>query len=228
MEIKRLDWDSDFFKIEIGELIKLNSNQGNILYDLIYVKQIENNEFEIENFLNTFKETKIVFKKELNKENKILDIDNIFDFDSRKINAELLYPLAFESGKFSRFKLDTKFGNDKFELLYKKWVDNSISKIFADKIFYYQSEKEVIGFVTVKNSNDFSTIGLIAVNNNYQGKGIGKQLINFVENYCLVLNINELRIPTQKENISACNFYMKLGYSIFEKLVLKHYWKKNL
>ena len=92
---------------------------------------------------------------------------------------------------------------------------NSINKKFADKIFYYLLEKEVVGFVTVKNSNDFSTIGLIAVNNNYQGRGIGKQLINIVENYCLELNINELRIPTQKENISACNFYKKLDYNVF-------------
>jgi len=227
MEIKKLDWDSDFFNIEIGELINLNSNQNNNFYDLIYVKQLEDNEFEIENYLNTFKETKIVFKKELSTSKESLSFDNSFDFDTRKIEASLLYPLAFESGKYSRFKLDDRFGNDKFEQLYKKWVDNSINKKFADKIFYYLLEKEVVGFVTVKNSNDFSTIGLIAVDNNYQGRGIGKQLINIVENYCLELNINELRIPTQKENISACNFYKKLDYNVFEALIIKHYWKKN-
>ena len=33
MEIKRLDWDSDFFNIEIGELTNLNSNQNDIFYD---------------------------------------------------------------------------------------------------------------------------------------------------------------------------------------------------
>ena len=84
---------------------------------------------------------------------------------------------------------DSFTNQEKFELLYSKWIDNSINKEFADKIFYIKESNEFIGFVTVKNSDSFSTIGLIAVSENYQGKGIGRKLLSNVEKYCISENI---------------------------------------
>ena len=77
-----------------------------------------------------------------------------------------------------------------------------------------------------KVTNNYATIGLIAVSPNHQGKGIGKQLIDKVENELFKKNINELRIPTQEENIQACFFYEKLGYKKLEVININHYWKK--
>ena len=70
-------------------------------------------------------------------------------------------------------------------------VDNSVNKQFADKIFYTKAFDEVTGFVTVKLSKKFATIGLIAVSKNFQGKGIGKILICEVEEYCINNNVFE-------------------------------------
>lgn len=227
MSIKRLDWDSNFFGYEVGEIENESDFSESENYHLIVLKQKREEEIEIEGFIKSFQETKVVFNKKLEKNSLKFFENSIIDFDDEVIDKEFLYSLAFESGKFSRFRLDSNFPKHKFELLYTKWVDNSINKQFADKIFYVKEIDDIVGFVTLKNNNKFSTIGLIAVSENYQGRGLGKKLLLRVEEYCISQNIFEVKIPTQKENKAACHFYNKTGYNINEELIIKHYWNKK-
>jgi ribosomal protein S18 acetylase RimI-like enzyme len=217
--IQKLNWDSDFFGFEIGELIDDDSLNDAQNYKLIILKNKDNH---INNFENTFTETKVVFSKKLVQNEINFDV---LDVDNQPLKASDLYPLAYESGKYSRFLLDKNFEENQFKELYKKWIDNSLNKQFADKIFYIKESDIIVGFVSIKKHESFATIGLIAVNATQQGKGIGKKLIQKAENYCAENAIFELRIPTQKENIQACNFYKKNDYTIFEETIIKHYWK---
>ena len=143
-----------------------------------------------------------------------------------KIDKSSIYKLSFESGKFSRFNLDPNFENDKFQELYRLWIDNSISNIFADDLLVYLDQNEIIGFITYKTQDNIATIGLVAVSQNCQGKGIGSQLLKAVEHKLTNHSIKTLLIPTQQINEIACNFYKKQGYRIEETLFIKHYWKK--
>lgn len=224
--IKKLEWDSDFFGIEIGEFFyEEKVSESNFdEYELIYVKSKIDNSLEIKNFENTFSETKLIFVKELKQNNNTNE--NIFSFKQLKIDKSLIYELAFESGKFSRFNLDPNFENDKFQELYKSWIDNSISNIFADDLLVYLEKNEIHGFITYKKENDIATIGLVAVSQNCQGKGIGSQLLKAVEHNLINNSIKTVLIPTQQINEIACNFYKKQGYRIKETLFIKHYWKK--
>jgi dTDP-4-amino-4,6-dideoxy-D-galactose acyltransferase len=224
-EIKRLDWDSDFFELEVGELITNSSNLVvNSDFDLIYVKSDIKTDVEIPGFEKSFTENKVVYQKNLEQVND--SNSAIKEISEIKYSVEELYELAFESGKHSRFKLDKKIDNLKFEELYQIWIENSLNRKFADGFLVYLEENKIIGFVTYKINDNFATIGLIAVSQNHQGKGIGKQLINKVENDLVNKKINELRIPTQEENFQACGFYEKLGYQTHEKITLSHYWKR--
>ena len=226
MGIRRLNWDSDFFGFEIGE-IDIDAEFSNAAcFDLLIIRQILNKIIKIENFENTFQETKVVFSKILNSNTSNGFDNSVVDFDKIPAKNASFYPLAFESGKYSRFKLDTKL-NHKFEMLYSKWIDNSLNKQFADKIFYLEEQNEIIGFITFKKVKNFATVGLLAVAQDQQGKGIGRKLLSKVEKYCISQNILELRIPTQKENLPACYFYSKMGYEIIEEIIIKHYWKKQ-
>lgn len=224
--MKRLDWDSDFFGFEVGEIINNNLSNAND-FKLLILKQIDNQIIEIENFENTFAETKVIFSKKLE---SLSDKITISDTDFEPLQADDLYDLAYESGKQSRFKLDENFGENfgenKFKNLYKKWIDNSLNKLFADKIFYIKHENCIAGFVSIKKHQNHATIGLIAVDGNQQGQGIGKKLLQKAEQFCIESNIFELQIPTQKTNIQACGFYTKNGYKIVEKTIIKHYWKR--
>ncbi len=135
--------------------------------------------------------------------------------------------MSFESGKYSRFKKDKKFSIKQFENLYKKWIDNSIDFGFADDILVYVEENKIIGFISYKIKNNEATIGLVAILPNHQGKGIGKKLLQVVENELIKNNIIILKIPTQKENLEACSFYEKRGYKIKQSIIIKHFWRND-
>lgn len=219
----RLDWDSTFFKIEVGE-IEINDDfkkENYSEFDLIYVKN--NPEITLPGFKLNYEECKVIFEKEILTTNQ--ECDSVIQFSKVNYNIEELYNLAYESGKYSRFLKDSLFGESNFKKLYKEWVDNSITKQFADDILLYFIEDKIVGFVTYKKQSTYGQIGLIAVNPNFQGKGIGRQLINEVENTLYKKGISTLRIPTQLENKEACFFYKKIGYKIIESTPIKHYWK---
>ncbi len=225
--INKLEWDSNFFNLKVGEFIYYQNYKDKDLsaFDLIYVVSDKDFELQLENFENSFAETKVIFNKKPEKGNQ--NPQPIFSFDKQNIDIQELYYLAFESGKNSRFLLDKKFNPNHFRMLYKQWIDNSINKKFADDVLVYFEEKTAKGFVTYKVIDTTATIGLIAVNPNSQGKGIGAKLVQHLENLAFEKGIKQIMIPTQMNNISACNFYSKQGYAIKSKTYIKHYWKND-
>ncbi|MDQ4139476.1 MAG: hypothetical protein M3142_03015, partial [Bacteroidota bacterium] len=60
-----------------------------------------------------------------------------------------LQRLALQSGTYSRFKRDPHFKNQEFEKLYTAWLQNSISKNVARKVFIYHLEGKILGFITL-------------------------------------------------------------------------------
>jgi dTDP-4-amino-4,6-dideoxy-D-galactose acyltransferase len=238
--IKILKWESDFFKKKIGEIlmdlplkepIKLEDH-----YDFIITKQKEDSKIKIKGFTNSYKEEKITFSKNLKK----LDLPllatttttttttTILDTDKAPIKADLLFDLAYESGKHSRFKQDALFKDSEFEKLYQCWIINSINKTFGHKVFYILDNKVPIAFVTLNLKDNIGHIGLIAVDKHYQGQGLGKRIIKYIESYCVNHTISILKIPTQAHNKNASRFYTKLGYHIIQQDIIKHFWLKKI
>lgn len=224
--IKLLEWDSTFFNRRIG-LLDLNNGSPNFEdlndWDLVYIMSDEDFALDINKFKKTYSETKVIFSKMIIENNAPID-ENI-SIARKNDSKKQIYNLALESGKFSRFNLDKNFKRSEFKKLYYKWVDNSFNKEFADAVLVYKFENEIIGFVTYKILYDYATIGLIAILPLYQGKGVGRKLINAVEIELVNRQIGELRIATQFQNKIACEFYTKLGYQIIENKIVNHYWK---
>lgn len=225
--IKRLDWDSEFFNMKVGEL---NLDEEIILtdcsnYDLIYMTSVDDFDLKLKGFKAFFSEQKVKFSKKLIKKRK--ESKNVSSYKGIKYNIDDLYELAFESGKHSRFLLDEKFHHEKFKQLYKLWIDNSMSGNFAEDVLLYNYEGKTAGMTTYRIVNKIAFVGLIAVSSHYQGKGIGGTILNHLETILFEKGINTLEIPTQESNYQACNFYTKQGYAISEKIFIKHYWKIN-
>ncbi|OYQ33316.1 hypothetical protein CHU92_13065 [Flavobacterium cyanobacteriorum] len=220
--LKHLDWDTKFFGRTIGELVAPENSYEVRGYDLIYVKT-EADSVDIKGFTNKYKEKKLVFFKKLQAKHE--GVNNIRPIISKEYLQEL-YLIAFESGKHSRFKMDSNL-NIFFEPLYREWVDKSFSRSIADDVLGYFSGDKLAGMVTYRSSADAATIGLIGVLPQYQGQGIGKQLLAYVENELLQKRIYKLYIPTQESNSAACNFYICQGYSVAEKINIMHYYKND-
>lgn len=228
MKIKRLDWDSRFFNLEIGGFeannIKIDATVAKD-FDLIYATSHKDNPLEIKGFEKTYTETKVVFSK-YNLKGITEKQPFVSSFNKMGLSCDALYPLAFQSGVYSRFYWDKNFSDAQFKALYMKWIDNSLKTDFAEDVLVYVDSNKIEGFVTYAIKNKEATIGLIAVDEHSRGKGIGKALVNSVVGRLVEKGVYVLHIPTQKENINACEFYRKLGFDISTTQVIKHFWKQ--
>jgi ribosomal protein S18 acetylase RimI-like enzyme len=232
--IKKLNWDSDFFNIEIGSftyeedekfsLQEIHNLIKDSSYDLIYI--FKNLKFFPPTFtpeLNLV-DTKVIFKKNIT--NLVIDTPKIEYYDKlNKPRLKEIYNLAYNSGFYSRFKLDERFKPSDFVKLYKKWVDNCIDSNTINDLLVYVEDNQLLGFVTVNYSKKKATIGLIAVNHAFRGKSIGSTLMKKVEYLAMLKGCFTVEVATQLENEEACAFYKKNNYQVSEMKNIYHIWK---
>lgn len=228
MEIIKLEWDTNFFGYKVGKVIAENELDEKVLknndYQLIYI-------FSREALPNdVVKKNKLFLADE--KIDLITDISSLsFNKLPNKNLVELteldndLLDLAFQSGHFSRFKVDSNFKNKEFEKLYTAWIEQSIAHKNAEKVMGFLINSKVVGFVTIALKTNNFDIGLIAVDEKYRSLKIGKQLLEYVFNYALKKNVNNISVTTQKQNQGAVNFYFKNGFSVNRTTHIYHLWK---
>ncbi len=229
--IEKVTWDSDFFNFPIGSFRCNEKTEWNLEkfiaeskeYNLVYIfseKKLDSIPF--------FKlvDIKVNFSKKLlvpylNPENGIVD------FDANYHNYIDLLDLGYQSGTFSRFKLDSKFTDKEFKNLYKIWIDNSLNGKIAFKVFVKMELDKITGFVTLQEKNlQTSQIGLIAVNPEFQGKNIASDLIKTCESASLSRGYTYLEVATQYDNIAAINLYKKNNFEIKTIENIYHLWNK--
>ena len=103
-------------------------------------------------------------------------------------------------------------------------VKKQIAKLTNDKnqhiIIGYEDENtgKIIGFVHAQMYESFySDLGLnilgLAVNPDFQGRGIGRKLMNELENYAVDYNISFIRLNSAMKREEAHKFYEHIGYT---------------
>ncbi len=103
-------------------------------------------------------------------------------------------------------------------------VKRQIEKLTNDEnqhiIIGYEDEKtrKIIGFVHAHVYESFySDLGLnilgLAVNPDFQGRGIGKKLMNKLEQYSVDNKISFIRLNSAMKREEAHKFYEHIGYS---------------
>ena len=226
--IVRLDWDSDFFGLEVGKLnyasdIVLDKElfqKKALKFNLVYVFS---EHIITSNFL-ALVDIKVVFKGKIEKTPYNINL-NIQEFDAKIHDLDQLVQLCLESGIHSRFRLDKNFVNNEYEKLYKHWLNKSLSKELAFKTLVYFENNEVLGFVTIGVKElDTSEIGLIAVDKKARGRSIASDLISAVNEISLNLSFKYIQVVTQKNNIPAVNLYTKSGFDELSSTYIYHYW----
>jgi len=218
--IKKLEWDSIFFGFnvfllqtekldEINDIISNFNKSKSLIY--LFTRHIILNNQQLKEFNGKLVDQKVILKKNLLKEN-IIKNKNIEIYKKLEPNNEL-YNLAKISGEYSRFKLDKRLPNFTFNKMYNLWIE----KACIDEniiVFIYKHNNMIKGFLSLNIKDNDTVIELIAVDNDTQGKGIGKDLIMEAENYSIKKNINKISVATQKDNNIALSFYKKMNYNI--------------
>jgi ribosomal protein S18 acetylase RimI-like enzyme len=106
-----------------------------------------------------------------------------------------------------RFATDPHLGPDISQLIKKAWLTTAISN---QKVILAKDGENRVGFCVFQicQQKSFWSIELIAVNPNYQHKGIATRLIHQVSRY---FQIETLSVGTQCHNTAAVALYSKLG-----------------
>lgn len=228
---EKLKWDSDFFKLSIGQANVKSQNEieyGITVdgFDLVYIVS--------DILLDSTKQysyhgTKVKFRKILREENDLF-IKNIqhIDFDYYNAYQDIINKIAYSSGYFSRFNQDSRFGRKRFQILYDQWIENALNNVH-DNIFlvYKQNLTNIpVALLTgmVNTDSEVSKVGLLGVDVNERGKKIGSSMLKYFEREAMDNNQREIEIYTQIENSNACRFYNAMGYDKENVQYIYHLW----
>ncbi|WP_281889585.1 N-acetyltransferase [Paenibacillus sp. YYML68] len=72
--------------------------------------------------------------------------------------------------------------------------------------------RQAAGFITLKLDRERVTVDLLAVHPRYQGKGIGKRMMQLAERKAQVKGLKEAALWVDEANGKARMFYERLGY----------------
>jgi dTDP-4-amino-4,6-dideoxy-D-galactose acyltransferase len=224
--IEKLTWDSDFFGYPVGKLVLESSDvfpgaDALSNYQLVYVFS-KNGINDLQNPMAEV-DRKTTLTKSVNPDAEYPFHTSIEEYEGG--GDDSLRKLAIESGIYSRFNKDKHFKNNEFERLYTAWIENSIAKRDAGHLLVFREEGIIQGFVTLTIDTDRSHIGLIAVDRNYRGKGIGLALLYAACCQTKVRELPVISVVTQLENVPAIELYFKAGFEISETIHVYHIWK---
>ena len=229
--IERLDWDSTFFKFEVGKIyLSENTDVNEVLnnfnkspFELVYLftnpangevqKELKRSGLEIA-------DQKVLFAKSIlnatKQETSVVAINEMIPG---------ILELAYQSGEYSRFKKDQRL-DVFFKPLYKLWIENSLNGNFDDEVFVVKNNENVLqGLLTIKKAGSTGKIGLLAVNRNSRRSGVGEKLINQSEYWCFKHHLNELEVVTQMDNKPGFKFYIDRGFTVKKTENIYHLWK---
>jgi dTDP-4-amino-4,6-dideoxy-D-galactose acyltransferase len=230
-----LDWDSGFFRKKTGRIDWDAEDENSIhvtfekakreAYQLIYVFSPESillSPHILNQYNGTLVDRKVRF------EQKVagiagLDLSLISEYNDTVVSTDL-ENLTYASGIYSRFKLDKNFDDNDFRKLYKTWIIKSVNREIADRVFVYNGLGKIEGMVTLAIKPDFGQIGLIAVDENAYGRGIGKMLIEVCKRELINNSVENLVVYTQQDNETAFKFYQKTGFQATNITNIYHFW----
>jgi dTDP-4-amino-4,6-dideoxy-D-galactose acyltransferase len=227
-----LAWDSQYFGKRVGKLdlqptTALDESLHHAYqqrYEILYIySPIPIEKSLIGNYALLDVGGHITFRKNLSGHSAKMGkpTSEVCEYPLADPTPELL-EIAFLSGHLSRFKIDHSLPVDSFERLYETWLVKSLGNHPNAKIYIYEVDDRTAGLITVDWNGSKCTIGLLAVLEFYQGRGIATKLINHVEHICNTRKSVSLEVKTQLSNASARTLYIKNSFAEKDRSFLYH------
>lgn len=230
MSVEKLVWDSDFFNLRIGRADIVSKEDHKVLvsqkealkedFDLVYVFSSHGLGFPAANA--KLMDEKVVYA--------LIDMSysepnrNVTLWDCGKGTTDDLLHLALVSGQYSRFKLDESLPTGSYERLYTRWIEQSVNGVLATEVFCYMVDEIPRGLVTLDIKNGIGVIGLVAIYEDFQHRGIGMAMMQHVIHYTWMKQCSKLSVATQLDNIPACRLYEKSGFLVESITDVWHWW----
>jgi dTDP-4-amino-4,6-dideoxy-D-galactose acyltransferase len=215
-----LSWDSEFFSKNIATVTNINHVTTAELagFDLITNKVACDNYSDLTRFNQlgfSIAEGELLFSKTLAQ----MPSSNTLITLAKEEDISELVNLAKKSYVSTRFR-QPWFTNEQSNNFYGTWIKKAVLGEFDDVCLIIKAADSIQGFISLKKVSTQIKIGLIAVAQSAQGKGIARQLLTMAEVYALQQQCNQITVATQTSNITAINLYSRNNYSLKES----NYW----
>lgn len=211
--IRLLSWDSAFFSKKIGQVLHLDALGIADFdeYDLVTLK-LNTDSYRCITRAHSLGfslvESEVVFSKQVSSvsANEISGTSIAAGQDIEKLKE-----IAAGAYSLSRYRLPYFDDSDR-ERFYSTWIENAVTGEFDDICLVVREQSEVTGYISLKKDSETLNVGLIAVAEGHQGKGIAKRLLSLAEVYAQQKSCNRINVATQVSNIPAINLYLNAGF----------------
>ena len=109
---------------------------------------------------------------------------------------------------------------DNFSTVYK--IDEAVKKDYTH-IYVYEEDNNVLGFIHIENHFEITDVINIAVDKNYQGRGIGKILLQYVIDNT---EADKIMLEVKENNVPAIKLYEALDFKQIH--VRPNYYEGNI
>lgn len=237
IELRPLDWDTEFFGSRMG-VLALNSSMDGAAF--VRADEIERDlrsalaEAESQRYAHLIFRTpgedlSAAWAAERAGMSLVdVGIDSTFRFGSsavpeprsaalirsaRSEDLPVLRDLAGEAFVLSRFAADPFFSPEQVVAFHRQWITNLCAGL-AQAVLVHESDGGVAGFVSCAISGDEGRIPLIATQAAVRGHGVGRELVAAALQWFAAAGARVAHVKTQATNYPALALYHRSGFSV--------------
>lgn len=125
----------------------------------------------------------------------------------------------------SRYYFDENFPRDRVKIFYQDWIEKAVRGTFDDLAWVICQEEILVGFCSVHFiGKDRAGIGLIGIDQNMNGRGMGCLMMQHALRAMAKRGIKKVSVVTQGRNYSAQRLYQKAGFLVDHIEIYYHCW----
>ena len=135
-----------------------------------------------------------------------------------------LSALARVSHRNTRFHVDARFDADRADELYVVWIERSLRGELADAVHVVDVDGAARGYITMSAGERASSIGLVAVDAEYRGRGFGDRLLHSALHWTAERGLPRATVATQGRSAASVRFYERAGFTASLVQLWYHRW----
>ena len=142
---------------------------------------------------------------------------------AREDDLRALRTIARTSHRDTRFYFDGHFEQEKCDLLYATWIENSF-RGFAQAVLVAEADGEPAAYLTCHLNDQGSQIGLVGVGEGHRGKGLATKLVRAFLSWSREQGARRALVVTQGRNLPAQRLYQRNGFITSSMDLWYHRW----
>lgn len=219
--LRRLDWDSRHFGLEIAQLDQPPDTEAELalvmhearesgiacVYCLVAADDFEQ-AWRLESAGFVARDLRLEFGRPVDtpRAKGVAELRRCTDAD-----VDALARMSATGFRGTRFAADPGFPRAAVARLYDLWLRNSVAG-YAEAVLVSGPSGAPQGFVTLHSSAEVARIGLIAVDPAARGGGVGQRLVAGAISWAADRRCRALRVVTQGSNTAAQRLYQRCGF----------------